>query len=64
MVLCVLIDQILYKYVLLECGDFDCFGRILATVYLTDPSGISLTEEVKKKSINQCLLDNNMAKNF
>ena len=68
----VLRDKILNKMVIIKCGDFDKYGRLLVEVFIQDKED-SIFNIFKKcfnyktndlYSINNWLLENNYAKNY
>jgi endonuclease YncB( thermonuclease family) len=50
-------DKILDKIVILECKDFDKYGRLLADIYLSDEFG-----NPSQIKINDLLVNNNYAR--
>ena len=58
-------EKLSSKMVMVHCGEFDKYGRLLGQIYLKDDYekqfGGGDSDDLQKKSINQWLIDNNYA---
>ena len=59
-------EKITDKMVMVHCGEFDKYGRLLGQIYLKDEyeqqtGGGGDSDDLQKNSINQWLIDNNYA---
>ena len=58
----ILSSKVLNKVIIVECGDFGKYGRLLSTLYEYNDENLKNVENLDfKNSINQYLLDNNYA---
>ena len=58
-------EKLSNKMVMVHCGEFDKYGRLLGQIYLKDDyekqKGGGDSDDLQKNSINQWLIDNNYA---